>query len=28
VLGNGRRLEFSSVDRDLLADLIGILERA
>jgi hypothetical protein len=28
VLGNGRRIEFASVDRDLLADLIGILERA
>jgi len=28
VLGNGRRIEFASVDRTLLADLIGILERA
>ncbi len=28
VLGNGRRIEFASVDRDRLAELIGILERA
>ena len=28
VLGNGRRIEIASVDRDMLADLIGILERA
>ncbi len=28
VLGNGRRIEFASLDRDMLAELIGILERA
>ncbi len=28
VLGNGRRIEFASLDRDMLAALIGILERA